>query len=68
MQKLQENVEHVNILWQKDNVRVIHVLMKMPGPISNRQVVAVNTVKVEGDKAIIGNRSCDYPAKLDKDA
>ena len=42
--------------------------MKMPGPVSNRQIVAVNTINIEGDKAIIGNRSVKVAAQLDKDA
>jgi thiamine monophosphate kinase len=41
--------------------------MKLPGPISNREVVAVNTTKVVGDKAYCGNRSCNFPVQLNKD-
>lgn len=29
--------------------------------------MAVNTTKVLGDKAYCGNRSCNFPIKLDKD-
>lgn len=36
--------------------------MRFPGPVSDREIVAVNTVRVEGNsKAYIGNRSCKYP-------
>ncbi len=35
--------------------------MKMPGPVSDREVVAVNTVKIEGNKAYVGNKSCKFP-------
>ena len=49
-------------------MNVFHAIMKMPGPVSNRQIIAVNTFKQEGDKVIIGNRSCNYPVQLDKDA
>ena len=68
MRKLQDNVVKMEVVWNKDNVRVIHGIMKMPGPVSNREIVAVNTFKVDGDKTIIGNRSCDFPVQHDKDA
>ena len=29
--------------------------------------IAVNTFHQEGDKVLIGNRSCNYPAQLEKD-
>ena len=41
MRKLQDNVVKMEVVWNKDNVRVIHGIMKMPGPVSNREIVAV---------------------------
>ena len=42
--------------------------MKMPGPVSDRQICVVNTVKVEGNKAYVGNKSCNYNFNKDKDS
>ena len=68
LKKLQDNIEKVNFVWKKDNLHVIHGIMKMPGPVSNRQIVAVNTFKQEGDKFFAGDRSCNFPVELDKNA
>lgn len=68
MKKLQDNVIKLDVVWSNDNLRVLHGVMKMPGPISNRQIVVVNTVKIDGDRAVIGNRSCNFPVQLEKDA
>lgn len=37
--------------------------MKAFGPASPREMVAVHTIKREGNKTYIGYRSCDYPYK-----
>ena len=68
MKNLQDNVVKVDIPYSKGNIKVLHAVVKMPGPVSNRQMVVVNTFHQEGDKVIIGNRSCNYPVQLDKDA
>ena len=49
-------------------LKIIHVIMNMPYPVSNREMVVVNTYRHEGEKVYVGNRSCNYPAALDKDA
>jgi hypothetical protein len=41
--------------------------MKGMGPVSARDMVLTFTVKDEGTKAYIGNRSCKYPFKDDPD-
>ena len=42
--------------------------MELPGPVSNREMVVVNTFKNEGDKIYVGNRSCSYPVQVNKNA
>jgi hypothetical protein len=34
--------------------------MEPPGPISRRELITVNAVKVEGNKAYCGYRSCNH--------
>ena len=68
MRSLQDNIVKADIPYTNGNLKVLHMVMKMPGPVSNRQMVVVNTFHQEGDKVIIGNRSCNYPVQLDKDA
>ena len=68
MKSLQDNVVKMEVVWNKNDVRVIHGVMKMPGPVSNRELVAVNTFKVEGDKTYVGNRSLkNFPVQAEKD-
>lgn len=67
MRDMQDNIEKAEVVFRGNNLKVIHIVMKLPGPISNREVVAVNTVRVIGDKAYIGNRSCNFPVNLNKD-
>ena len=51
-------------MWNKDNIHVVHGVVKMPGPVSNRQIIAVNTFIEEGNKFYSGDRSCNFPAQL----
>ena len=55
------------MVYDNKVVRVVHFIITLPGPISNREFVSVNTVKVEGNRAICGNKSCNYPIKKDPD-
>lgn len=66
MRSLNDNIEKFEVIHSK-TVRVIHMIMKMPGPISNREVVAVNTVRIEGNRAFVGNKSCNFPFQKDPD-
>ena len=68
IKNVSDNVDNFEILYDNKTIRVVHVIMKLPGPISNREVVAVNTTRVEGNKAYCGNRSCIYPCKNDSSA
>lgn len=63
---LNDNIKKFEVLHNKA-VRVIHIIIKLPGPISNREVVAVNAVRVEGNRAFVGNKSCNYPIQKDPD-
>lgn len=60
-------VQLFEVLYDNKMVRVVHMVMRFPGPVSDREVLAVNTAKVEGDKAYMGNRSCRFPCKLNPD-
>ena len=68
MRTLQEGVVKFDIPFDNKVLKVLHVVMKLPGPVSNRQMVVVNTYINEGDKVYVGNRSCKYPVQIDKDA
>ena len=48
------------VLFDNKNLRVVNTIIKLPGPISDRQTVVVHTFKREGVRIITGNRSCDY--------
>lgn len=49
------------VLYDNKALRVVHMIMRFPGPVSDREIVAVNTVRMEGaNKAYIGNRSCNF--------
>jgi len=60
MKKLSDQVEDAKVLYQNQDIRVIFVKMAGFGPVSSREIVAVNSVRREGNKAYIGNRSCNY--------
>ena len=61
MKAVNDSVSQLEVVYDNKTIRVIHVIMKMPGPVSDREVVAVNTVRVEGNKAYVGNKSCKFP-------
>ena len=65
---LQDNVQKIDFLYHSDNKRVVHILSKLPGPVSDRQIIAVNTFQQEGDRVMVGDRSIDFKANLHKDA
>ena len=70
--QLNDNFKKFDVVLEKNVegkiLRVIHSIIAMPGPISNRELVAVNTVRMQGDRGYLGNRSCGYPVKNDPDA
>ncbi len=69
MQVLSDAVRKFDVLYENKDYRVIRLIMEPPGPISKREIVAVNTVKVEGNRAFCGNRSCNYfPYQKDPDS
>ena len=68
MRTLQEGVVKFDIPFDNKVLKVLHVVMKLPGPVSNRQMVVVNSYINEGDKIYVGNRSCKFPVQIDKDA
>ena len=47
---------------------MINVIIKLPGPVSNRQIVVANTFSMEGDKFFAGDRSCEFPVEFDRNA
>ena len=62
-------VKKFEILYDKKEYRVIRLILEPPGPISIREIIAVNTVKVDGNRAFCGNRSCNYfPFQKDPDS
>ena len=48
MKNLQDNVIKIVVPLNKGNIKVLHAVIKMPGPVSNRQLVVVNTIHQEG--------------------
>ena len=65
---MSDMIKKSDILFDNKVVRVINTIINIPAPmVSDREMVVVNTVKVEGTKAYIGNRSCKYPFKKHKD-
>lgn len=67
MKHMSDNLKLFEVLYDSKTVRVIHLIVELPGPISNRELVAVNTVRVEGNRAFCGNKSCNYPINKDPD-
>lgn len=62
-------VKKFEILYDKKEYKVIRLILEPPGPISIREIIAVNTVKVDGSRAFCGNRSCNYfPFQKDPDS
>ena len=68
MRTLQDGVTKFEIPYDKNGLKVLHVVMQLPGPVSNREMVVVNSYRNEGDKVYVGNRSCKFPVTVDKDA
>lgn len=46
MKVLSDQVPKLEVIYDNKVIRVIHIIMSPPGPISDREVMAVNTVKV----------------------
>ena len=67
MKTLMDGISKFEIPFDNKVHKVIHVIMELPTPVSNREMVVVNTYKNEGDKVYVGNRSCNYPVKTNKD-
>ena len=65
---LQDLIEKIDFLYHKGNIRVLSYLSKLPGPVSDRQVISVNTYHQEGTKIIVGDRSVNYKADLYKNS
>lgn len=65
--KVSEQVAAVDVVHKGEGYRVLHIKMNGFGPVSGREMVVVNTVKSDGSKAYIGNKSCDFPVKEDPD-
>ena len=63
-----DEAENTEVIYKTDGLSVIHMHTKAMFPFSSREVVAINTCKVEGKKAYCGNRSCNYPCKTDPNA
>jgi len=68
MKKIVEQVDISKIIYSTESFNVVYTKMKGFGPVSSRDMVLTFTVKNEGNKAYIGNRSCNYPYKGDPDA
>jgi len=68
MKKIVEQVDISEILYSTESFNVVYTKMKGFGPVSSREMVVVVTFKKEGNKAYVGNRSCNYPYKGDPDS
>lgn len=65
--RVSEMVNSIEVLYQTPAWRVLHIKMQGGGPISPSELVVVNTIQSDGQKAYIGNRSCNFPVKEDPD-
>ena len=70
MKRMSSQVEKAEILQNNGDERVVFIRMEGGGPVSSREVVAVNTFRRESDKKVyIGSKSIDFPCKhADPDA
>ena len=65
MKKMSKQVEKAELLHDDGDKRVVFIKMEGAGPVSSREVVAVNSIRQENSKkAYIGSRSIDYPCKF----
>lgn len=62
-----EIVRNFDLVYDKNELKVVRFVMAPPGPVSNREIIGVHVAKIEGNKAFCGNRSCSFPVKKMED-
>lgn len=68
MSRISEQKLQTKVLLEKENLRVLHTKVEGFWPISDRDMVFVNTLESEGGKTYLGNKSCQFPVKEDPDS
>jgi hypothetical protein len=62
MQKINEMMIKSDVVYKKEGqYRIIHVQIKTPFPLDNREAVNMQISFTEGSKYYIGIKSCNYP-------
>jgi hypothetical protein len=64
MSRLADNIDSIQVVYNKNDFRVVHVVLKMPTFVSNRELIILHTIQIDGNKAYIGYRSCSFPVKV----
>jgi hypothetical protein len=68
MKKLTDRVSSAEVLFKGAALHVVQIRMKGFAMISDRELVVVFTFHRDGNKIYLGNRSCEFPCKIEKDA
>ena len=64
MKKINDNLDKFAVLYDNKTIKVVYLIMKAGGPVSNQEVVAVYTVRVEGTRPTAEIEAVSTPARM----